>query len=39
MKNKEQSALREQIGGAVQVGDAFCLPKSFELQVKYHSVR
>ena len=39
MKNREQSALREQIGGAVQVDDTFCLPKSFELQVKYHSVR
>src|SRR5213082_3596738 len=39
MKNREQSALREQIGAAVQVDDTFCLPKSFELQVKYHSVR
>ena len=39
MKNREQFALREQIGDAVQVTAAYLSAKSFELQVKYHSVR
>ena len=39
MKNREQFALREQIGDAVQVPAAYLSAKSFELQVKYHLVR
>ena len=39
MKNREQFALREQIGDALQMTAAYLSAKSFELQVKYHLVR